>query len=103
MNVKDLDPVLLVLNICAIAVMLYALYRVNVLRKRVPGGVVKSSLNILCELVALFALGYIVTPFLPMFPHISESLLMAIMFFVVAIFVVIVIDLFYMVISELGL
>ena len=103
MDMKDLNPLLLVLNICAIAVMCYALYRVNLLRKRVPGGVVKSSLNILCEMIALFVMGYIITPFLPMFPQISESLLMAIMFFVVAIFVVIVIDLFYMVVSELGL
>ena len=100
---NEIDPILLVLNISAIAVMLYALYKVNVLRKRVPGGVVKSSLNLLCELIALFTMGYIVTPFLPDLPQISGNLLMAIMFFVVAIFVVIVIDLFYMVVSELGL
>jgi len=103
MEANELNPALLVLNISAIVVMLYALFRVNMLRRKVPGGVVKSSLNILCEMVALFTLGYIVTPFLPLLPQISESALMGIMFFAVAIFVVIVIDLFYMVVTELGL
>jgi len=100
---NDFEPVVLVLNVSALIVMLYGLYRVNVLRKKVPGGVVKSSLNLLCELIALFTMGYIVTVVFPIMPQVSQSLLMGVMFFVIAIFVVIVIDLFYMIISELGL
>jgi hypothetical protein len=102
-ELTEIGPVMLVLNVSALVVMLYALYRVNVLRKKVPGGVVRSSLNLMCELVALFTMGYIATLFFPILPQVSQNLLVGIMFFVLAIFVVIVIDLFYMIVSELGL
>ena len=92
----------LVLSIAAIVVMLYALYRVVTLRKKIPGGVVKKTWDFLAVLIVLFAVGYLSTPFFPMLPQAVKDLVVGVIFFFGAIFVVIVINLFYKVVSELG-
>ncbi|HEX9861011.1 MAG TPA: hypothetical protein VGB23_07370 [Nitrospirota bacterium] len=98
-----MDPVYLVLSGCAFIVMLYALYRIIDLRKRIPGGVARNTVTLLAELVGVFTLGYLVTPFYSMLPQTSSNTVLGILFFAVAIFVVIVVDLFHMVVSEMGL
>ena len=97
-----MDTAFLILSIAAILVMLYALYKVMSLRKKIPGGVVKSTWNLLAVLILLFALGYLSTPFFPLLPQSVKDLVVGVIFFFVAIFVVIVINLFYKVVSELG-
>ena len=92
----------LVLCIAAIMVMLYALFRVMTLRKKIPGGVVKKTWDFLAVLIVLFAVGYLSTPFFPMLPQSVKDLVVGVIFFFGAIFVVIVINLFYKVVSELG-
>lgn len=92
----------LALSIAAIVVMLYALFRVMTLRKKIPGGVVKSTWDILAVLIFLFTIGYLSTPFFPMLPQSVKDIVVGVIFFFGAIFVVIVINLFYKVVSELG-
>ena len=98
-----METIFLALCIGAIIIMLYALYKVMTLRKKIPGGVVKSTWNVLAALIVLFALGYLCTPFFPMLPQELKDLLVGVIFFFGAIFVVVVINLFYKVVSELGL
>lgn len=91
------------LSVSAIAVMLYALYRVIKLRGRVPGGVVRSTWNFLGSLVVLFTLGYLATPFFPMLSAELQQLLVGVIFLAGAVFVVVVVNLFGRVVEELGL
>lgn len=98
-----MDKLFLALSVSAIIVMLYALYSVMVLRKKMPGGVVKKTWDILTWLIVLFTLGYLSTPFFPMLPQSLKDILVGVIFFFGAIFVVIVIKLFYKVVSDLGL
>ena len=101
-QVNNMANAFLVLSIAAIVVMLYALYRVVTLRKKIPGGVVKKTWDFLAVLIVLFAVGYLSTPFFPMLPQSVKDLVVGVIFFFGAIFVVIVINLFYKVVSELG-
>jgi len=99
----SVDPVFLVLSGSSIIVMFYALFRVIKLRKRIPGGVVKSTFNLLTKLIGLFTIGYLITPFFYTLPQFSTNLVVGILFFAVAIFIVVVIDLFYIIVSDIGL
>ena len=83
--------------------MFFALYRVLVLRGRIPGGKVKKTWNILSGMIALFSAGYLATPFFPLLPQVAKDLLVGVIFFFGAVFVVIVTNLFYRVVSDLGL
>jgi hypothetical protein len=93
----------LTLTIAAIAVMLYALFRVVQLRRQVPGGVVRYTWNYLTCLVVLFTLGYLATPFFPLLPEAARQLLVGVIFLGGAVFVVVVVNLFQRIVSELGL
>lgn len=98
-----MENLFLVLSISAILVMFYALYRVNVLRKKVPGGVVRSTWNFLTLLIVMFTVGYLSTPFFPMLPQTVKDMLVGVIFLAGAVFVVIVVNLFYRVVEDLGL
>jgi len=98
-----MENVFLALCLAAIVVMLYALYRVLSLKKKIPGGVVGSTWNFLSMLIVLFTIGYLTTPFFPMLPQAAKDLLVGVIFLAGAVFVVIVINLFYKVVSDLGL
>jgi len=93
----------MLLSLSAISIMLFALYRVNVLRKKVPGGMVRSTWNFLAVLIVLFTAGYFSTPFFPLLPTAVQQLVVGVIFLAGAVFVVIVINLFYKIVSELGL
>jgi len=98
-----METVFLLLSLSAIIVMLYALYRVNVLRNKVPGGVARSTWNFLAGLIVMFTAGYLTTPFFPLLPLAIQRLVVGVIFLAGAVFVVIVINLFNKIISELGL
>lgn len=98
-----MDTLFLLLSLSSILVMLYALYRVNILRSKVPGGVVRSTWNFLAGLIVMFTAGYLTTPFFPLLPGSIQRLVVGVIFLAGAIFVVIVINLFYRIVSELGL
>lgn len=98
-----MDILFLLLSIAAIAVMFYALYSAFILRHRVPGGKVKSTWNFLTGLIVMFSVGYLSTPFFRLLPQEAKDALVGVIFLAGAIFVLIVIKLFYKIVEDLGL
>lgn len=97
-----MNPILtLSINIAAIAVMLICLATVYKLRTRVPGGVVGKQWGYLTSLVTLFTIGYFVTPFFTSLPADIMNLVIALIFFFGAVYVLITIRLIYRIIEEM--
>jgi hypothetical protein len=84
-------------------IIFYALYSAFALRHRVPGGKVRSTWNVLAGLIAMFSIGYLTTPFFRMLDPAVKDILVGVIFLAGAIFVVIVIKLFYKIIEDVGL
>jgi hypothetical protein len=93
----------LALSLAAIGVMFYALAKVITLNKKIPGGTVGATWKILSSLIGLFTIGYLTTPFFPLLPDDYKQVIVGVIFLFGAVFVVIVINLFYKVIREIGL
>lgn len=89
------------ISIAAIFVMLYCLFLVITLGKNVPGGVVGKQWKFLTFLVVLFTIGYLVTPFFGLLPTQLVSVMVSLIFFFGAIYVVITVRLIYRIIEEL--
>lgn len=83
--------------------MLYALYNVFVFRHRVPGGKVKTTWNYLSALIVMFSAGYLSTPFFSILPQDIKDVLVGVIFLAGAVFVVIVIKLFFKIVEDIGL
>lgn len=98
-----MEILFLVLSVASILVMLYALYSSFTLKSKIPGGKVKSTWEVLSSLIVVFAIGYLSTPFFRMLPQEVKDILVGVIFLAGAIFVVIVIKLFYKIIEDLGL
>ena len=98
-----METLFLVLSVTAIVVMLYALYSSFVLKHKIPGGKVKATWNTLSGLIIMFTVGYLSTPFFRMLPPEIKDILVGVIFLAGAIFVVIVIKLFYKIVEDLGL
>lgn len=93
----------LTLSVAAILVMLYALYSALALKTKIPGGKVKSTWNVLTSLIVIFTVGYLATPFFRLLPPELKDVLVGVIFLAGAIFVVIVIKLYFKIIEDLGL
>jgi hypothetical protein len=98
-----MDTIFLVLSSAAILVMFYALYSAVSLRNKIPGGKVKATWSTLTGLIVMFTAGYVATPFFRLLPPEIKDLLVGVIFFAGAIFVVIVIKLFFRIVEDLGL
>lgn len=85
----------------AVAVMLYCLYQVISLRRSIPGGIIGKRWDFLTGLVVLFTVGYLSTPFFRAIPAEWMHILVALIFFFGAIYVLITVRLIYRVIAEL--
>jgi hypothetical protein len=92
---------ILLINLAAIAVMLSCLYLAITLRSRIPGGVVGKQWRFLTLLVSLFTVGYFCTPFFTMIPANVINLIVALIFFFGAIYVLITVRLIFRIIEEL--
>lgn len=90
------------ISIAAILVMFYCLFLVLNLGKQVPGGVVGKNWKFLTLLVVLFTLGYLVTPFFGLLPAAIVNVMVSLIFFFGAIYVVITVKLIYRIIEELS-
>jgi hypothetical protein len=90
------------ISITSILVMFYCLFLVLRLGKQVPGGVVGKNWNTLTVLVILFTLGYLTTPFFSLLPADLVSLVVSLIFFFGAIYVVITVKLIFRIIEELS-
>jgi hypothetical protein len=98
-----MDTMFLVLSVLSILVMFYALYSAFVLRHRVPGGKVKSTWNFLTGLIIMFSTGYLASPFFNILPPEFKDVLVGAIFLAGAVFVLIVIKLFYKIVEDIGL
>ena len=98
-----MEMIFLTLSLLSIGVMLYALYQAFILRHRVPGGKVRSTWNILSGLIVMFTAGYLSTPFFRLLPPEFKDALVGVIFLAGAIFVLIVIKLFFKIIEDIGL
>lgn len=91
-----------VISACSILVMLYCLFLVVSLKKKVPGGMIGSKWNFLMTLVVLFTFGYMSSPFFSQIPENLLRLIVAFIFFFGAIYVAITVKLIYRIIRELS-
>ena len=98
-----MEVIFFILSSIAIAVMFYALYSAVSLRNKIPGGKVKSTWNTLTGLIIIFTVGYVTTPFFRMLPAEIKDLLVGVIFLAGAVFVVVVIKLFFRIVEDLGL
>jgi len=97
-----MNPTLILsINIAAIAVMLVCLTTVFKLRANIPGGVVGKQWGYLTALVTLFTIGYFVTPFFTSLPPDIMHVMIALIFFFGAVYVLITIRLIYRIIEEM--
>lgn len=90
-----------VIGIAALAVMLYNLYHAVTLRSQVPGGVIGKRWGVMVGLVALFAAGYGILPFLSSLSVETLRLIVSLIFFFGAIYVLITLRLIFGIIREL--
>lgn len=70
-------PYVLIINLVGLMIMLRCLFLASRLRSRVQGGVIKQKVDFLFYLVAFFAGGYLVPPFLGLVPETLRPLLVA--------------------------
>jgi hypothetical protein len=88
--------------VAATLVMFYAVWRVIILRRDIPGGMVGRHWNLLAVLVILFAAGYLGMPFAGQLSREVLQLIVALIFLFGAIYVVITINLIHKVIRVLS-
>jgi len=89
------------LGVVALIVMLFNLYSVVSLRKQIPGGVIGKRWGIMVWLVAMFTAGYGILPFVSSLPVETLRLIVALIFFFGAVYVMITLRLIAGVIREL--
>ena len=89
------------ISVAAILVILFCLYSVIALGRSIPGGVVGKQWRFLTFLVAMFTVGYLLTPFFGMLPPQLINILVSLIFFFGAIYVLITIRLIHRIITEL--
>jgi hypothetical protein len=90
-----------VINAIGIAVMIYGLFDVLLLRSKIPGGQVGKAWKLLTALIALFTVGYLVSPFFSALPADSIRLIVAFIFLFGAVYVILTVKLLYRIIAEL--
>ena len=98
-----MEPLILLLFGAAICILIYAFLRAVSLNKRIPGGIVKKTWQLLYYLIGLLVAGYLATLLFPSLPNTSREVIIGIILLAGAIFVVKVINLLYKIIIDLGL
>ena len=93
----------MLITLLAIGIVFYALFKVIVLTKKIPGGIVKQYWKIFYYLIGLLTTGFMATLLFPKLPDTSKELIAAIISLAAAIFIVKVINLFYKIIKDVGL
>jgi hypothetical protein len=91
----------MMINIAAIFVMFYCLYSVLSVGRNMAGGAVGRQWRFLTILVVMFTGGYLVTPFFSMVPAELVRILVSLIFFFGAIYVLITIRMVHQIIKEL--
>ena len=90
-----------IISLMAIVVIIYGLQLVIRLKKDIPGGIIGKRWNTLIILVCLFTAGFLFGPFFGDLPVETLRLMVALIFFFGAVYVVITIKMIYSIIQEL--
>lgn len=98
-----MKSLIMLISTSAICIIFYALLRVIMLSKKIPGGIVKEYWKLFYYLIGLLAIGYLTLPLFPMLPESSKDLIVAIIFLAGGVFVIKVINLFFRIAKEIGL
>lgn len=91
----------LLLGIAAVFVMLLNLFFTVSMRSHIRGGVIGKRWNVMTILVLMFAAGYFILPFIGSMPAETLRLLVSVIFFGGAVYVMISLRLIYGIIKEL--
>ncbi len=91
-----------IISILAICIILFGLFQVISLKKDVPGGIIGKRWNLLILLVSMFVIGFAFGPFFGELPVETLRLLVSLIFFFGAIYVIITIRMIYSIIMELS-
>ena len=98
-----MEKIFLILSGASILLMSYSWYKFTKFRKTLNGGSMRHTSNIFSQIIGLEIICFLSIPFLPMVPQVSKEIIMGIMFFFAALFVLLVINLFTKIVSDLGL
>jgi hypothetical protein len=102
-GISDMKQLSMLISLSAILITFYALFRVAVLNKKIPGGIVKQYWRLFYYLIGLLIIGFLATFLFPTLPETSRELIIAIISLAAAIFIMKVINLFYKIIKNVGL
>jgi hypothetical protein len=100
---EPVEKIFLVLSGASILMMSYSWYKFTAFRKTLSGGSMKHTSNIFAQIIGIEIICFLSIPFLPMVPWVSKEIIMGIMFFFASLFVLLVINLFTKIVSDLGL
>lgn len=89
------------INAVGIAIMIYGLVDILMLRSKIPGGQVGKAWKALAALIGLFTVGYLASPFFSSLPADSIRMIVALIFLFGAIYVILTVRLLYRIIAEL--
>lgn len=90
------------INAVGIAIMIYGLVDVLLLRSKIPGGQVGRAWSALTTLIGLFTVGYLVSPFFSSLPADSIRMIVSLIFLFGAVYVILTVRLLYRIIAELA-
>ena len=93
---------IMIVGLAAVCVMLINLFQVISLKSQMSGGMVGKRWNVMILLVVLFAAGYSILPFLATMPVETLRIIVSLILFFGAIYVLITIRLIYGIIKELS-
>lgn len=98
-----MNTLFLVLSAVAVVVIIVAWFMVTRLRRRIPGGVIGRTCNVLGQFIGLYAVGFIAVPFTPVVPECSRNIILGILFISAGVFAIVVIRIFGRIATELGI
>ena len=98
-----MESIFLILSGASILMMSYSWYKFTKFRKTLSGGSMKHKSNIFAQIIGVEIICFISIPFLEMVPWVSKEIIMGIMFLFAALFVLLVVNLFTKIVSDLGL
>ncbi len=97
-----MDTLFYLLNAVGVVIVLFAWFKISRLKRRIPGGIVKATCNLLSQFIGVFAIGLLALPMLHELPEISMEVLVNIELICAAVFSIIVINFFNDLASESG-
>ena len=90
------------INAAGIAIMIYGLVDILMLRSKIPGGQVGKAWKALDILIGLFTVGYLASPFFSTLPADSIRMIVSLIFLFGAVYVILTVRLLYRIIAELA-